>query len=262
MQTFKLTQAIKIIMKKLLLYSVLFSIFMFSCDQGKDPTFYDDVNGQTGLGFNGPPAISVTVPEAGITVDIPVQVTTVSTSDRSFNVSVDEEASTPNTSANYTLGSISIPAGDYEGNLAVTFNNFENLADFVTNTLVLNLSLPDGAVVIGSDTVALNYVKEFVCPDLVLNITFDTYPGETSWQIENEGGNVVASGTDYGGETSYSEDLCLPNGCYTFTIFDSFGDGICCNYGDGSYEILLDGVAVVTSDGVFGSEESKNFCVE
>ncbi|WP_353780180.1 hypothetical protein [Winogradskyella sp. 3972H.M.0a.05] len=245
-------------MKKILIMLTA-CLFITACGEFEEVVF-DSVNGQQGLGFNSVGPVSVTVPEAGISVTVPIRVTSVSSAARTFNVSVDEEASS-GTSADYSVGTASIPADSYEGSLEVTFGNFENLEDFVTNVLVLRLDIPEGTAVIGFETTTINYVKEFVCPDLVLNIIFDTYPQETSWEITNSGGSVVASGDMYAGETTLTEDLCLPDGCYTFTIFDSFGDGICCGYGDGSYEITLDG-NVLISGGTFGADESQNFCVE
>ena len=47
---------------------------------------------------------------------------------------------------------------------------------------------------------------------------------------------------------------------YEFTIFDSFGDGICCSYGEGSYSVSAAG-EVVASGGDFGSSETTLFCV-
>lgn len=48
---------------------------------------------------------------------------------------------------------------------------------------------------------------------------------------------------------------------YNFTITDTFGDGICCVYGEGSYSVTVNG-EVVASGGDFASEESTSFCVE
>ncbi len=48
---------------------------------------------------------------------------------------------------------------------------------------------------------------------------------------------------------------------YDFTITDSFGDGICCTWGEGSYSVAVDGV-VVASGGDFGDFETTLFCVE
>ena len=99
--------------------------------------------------------------------------------------------------------------------------------------------------------------------DLTLTITLDNYPEETSWNITNGSGGVVASGGTYGSQPDGStvvEDICLVDGCYTFTIFDSYGDGICCAYGNGSYS-LNDGSTVLASGGSFGSSEATNFCL-
>jgi len=48
---------------------------------------------------------------------------------------------------------------------------------------------------------------------------------------------------------------------YNFTITDSFGDGICCTYGEGSYSVEVGGT-VVASGGDFGDIETTLFCVE
>jgi hypothetical protein len=42
------------------------------------------------------------------------------------------------------------------------------------------------------------------------------------------------------------------NDCYTVTITDSFDDGICCDDGDGSFEVYFEGQEVF-SGGDFGS---------
>ena len=48
---------------------------------------------------------------------------------------------------------------------------------------------------------------------------------------------------------------------YQFTIFDVYGDGICCLYGEGSYSVTLDGQEVA-SGGDFGFSETSGFCAE
>ena len=55
--------------------------------------------------------------------------------------------------------------------------------------------------------------------------------------------------------------ISCPGIQYQFTIFDSFGDGICCAFGEGSYSVSLDG-EVVLSGGDFDSSESGSFCAE
>ena len=71
-----------------------------------------------------------------------------------------------------------------------------------------------------------------------LNVEFvsDQYAAESSWEILADT-NVVASGV--AGETLVN----LPPGPYTFVAYDSFGDGICCEYGEG-YIVLSNACGV------------------
>jgi len=55
-----------------------------------------------------------------------------------------------------------------------------------------------------------------------------------------------------------ASNLCL-GVPYTFTYKDSFGDGMCCTFGEGSYQLLLDQSVVFTSNGAFGDSESTTF---
>lgn len=95
-----------------------------------------------------------------------------------------------------------------------------------------------------------------------LNLKTDIYGGETTWTLsEQVSDNEVASGGPYesGFETEYVETECINAGCYNFDIFDSFGDGICCGYGEGSYSISVN-ENVVGEGGEFGISESTEFC--
>lgn len=101
------------------------------------------------------------------------------------------------------------------------------------------------------------------CTDVVVSINLDNYPEETSWDITNSSGVVVASGGTYGSlpdGSNVTVTECLNDGCYDFTIFDSFGDGICCGFGSGDYTVSVGG-AIVASGGSFDSAETTNFCI-
>ncbi|HAA17509.1 MAG TPA: peptidase M4 family protein, partial [Cytophagales bacterium] len=50
------------------------------------------------------------------------------------------------------------------------------------------------------------------------------------------------------------------DGTYTFTITDSYGDGICCSYGNGSFT-WKEGSTTLTSGGSFSSSQTKTFTV-
>ncbi|KAA3628519.1 MAG: T9SS C-terminal target domain-containing protein [Bacteroidetes bacterium] len=99
--------------------------------------------------------------------------------------------------------------------------------------------------------------------EVTITINLDNYPEETSWTVTDSNGGTVASGGTYGSQPDGStvvEVLCLVDGCYDFNIFDSYGDGICCAYGNGSYTVTDAGGNTLASGGNFGSSESTNFC--
>jgi V8-like Glu-specific endopeptidase len=97
--------------------------------------------------------------------------------------------------------------------------------------------------------------------EVVLTLVLDNYASETSWTLKNASGATVASGGGYSTNNStVTETFCLPDGCYDFTINDSYGDGICCTYGNGSYDLSSGGTSLA-SGGQFASTETKNICV-
>lgn len=101
------------------------------------------------------------------------------------------------------------------------------------------------------------------CEDVNVTIIFDKYSSETSWSLKDSTGQTVMSGDNYtqGNGESITVSKCLPVGCYDFTINDTYGDGICCSYGSGSYEITNNNGDVLASGGSFGSSETKQVCL-
>ncbi len=99
--------------------------------------------------------------------------------------------------------------------------------------------------------------------DVTMTLNFDNYPSETSWEIVGSG-EVVASGGTYGSQPQMSTlniTQCLPEGCYTVTVFDSYGDGLCCQYGEGSYVVTDEYGNELASGASFNSTSSGNFCI-
>jgi len=81
---------------------------------------------------------------------------------------------------------------------------------------------------------------------LNIEIKTDTFPGETGWFLKDGGtGSLVAYvENNYTEEnTVYSHDFCISGGCWELNITDAYGDGMCCNWGDGDgyYKITYDG---------------------
>jgi hypothetical protein len=103
------------------------------------------------------------------------------------------------------------------------------------------------------------------------DVTYDDYPEETRWFIKQAGTNG-ATVVEYGfGEVvtqglSFSESIDLiPGQSYRLSLRDRVGDGMCCDYGQGSIAVYatVDGVVEVltSSDGFFGTSENKVFTV-
>lgn len=84
------------------------------------------------------------------------------------------------------------------------------------------------------------------CPaglkEVVITIVPDNYPQEISWTLNDAQTNTpIVTGTSNGDTICVGQNICL-----RFTINDSYGDGICCGYGNGSYAVSLDGVLIAT----------------
>lgn len=76
------------------------------------------------------------------------------------------------------------------------------------------------------------------CVNVTVRITTDRYGDETTWRVV-QGTTVYASGGPYarlsaaGSQVQTPVSLCLPEGCYQLQVFDAYGDGNCCAYGQG-----------------------------
>ncbi|MFC0603351.1 immunoglobulin-like domain-containing protein [Winogradskyella pulchriflava] len=153
--------------------------------------------------------------------------------------------------------------GDISSSIVITGNVDTSIAG--TYTVEYNVS--DSAGNAAAEVVRTVIVSEQPtgCTDneVTITITFDNYPEETSWSLVTDSGQTVASGGTYGNQpdgSTYTETLCLPDDCYTFTINDTYGDGICCSYGNGSYSVTgLSGT--LASGGSFTNSQATNFCL-
>jgi hypothetical protein len=109
-------------------------------------------------------------------------------------------------------------------------------------------------------SISVAETRELERASVNVNINFDNYASETSWDIKLNG-SVVQSGSGYSnGDDQFNQAYTFDSGNYTFSIYDSYGDGICCGFGDGSYTVTVDGTAVA-SGGEFESEETTAFTI-
>lgn len=121
---------------------------------------------------------------------------------------------------------------------------------------------------------------------ITVEIRTDAYGCESRWELINsndgsiaaEGGNpevgtggqgiYAATGcagvtTGYGNNMVFTEEAILPeNGCYEFKMYDDYGDGICCNYGNGYVRITASDGTILMNTGSYGVELTDLFVGE
>ncbi len=100
---------------------------------------------------------------------------------------------------------------------------------------------------------------------LQLAIRPDDYGSDISWEIRDAAGKRLFSGGGYDDfdRSQKLENICLPEGCYRLIMRDSYGDGICCDYGRGWYELrAANGRVLFRSDGNYGRRETRDFCID
>merc|ERR1711906_20551 len=90
------------------------------------------------------------------------------------------------------------------------------------------------------DGVCRSEVKDGSVPVTVLLLT-DNFPNDTEWKILNaSSGDVMLDSGSMEANALHTSQYCSEEAHNaTFTIMDSYGDGICCTEGTGGYEIKV-----------------------
>lgn len=98
---------------------------------------------------------------------------------------------------------------------------------------------------------------------VTLSILADDFPSETSWEMVDVGSGQVLSAGDFpSGVDEYTEDVCVSSdACLTLYVYDSYGDGMCCAYGEGNFQVLnAAGETILYNGGDFSYEAVESFC--
>lgn len=135
------------------------------------------------------------------------------------------------------------------------------------NTVVAKVafdSIMDNNIRDNSDTLVIR--KDSTLNNVMINIQMDGYPAELSWILVDDNGKVLDRSPEYDnsvhGGKLLSYMYCVPQGaCYTLKLLDSFGDGICCNEGNGNVLITKNGKAILSNNGQFGESIDMKFCM-
>jgi hypothetical protein len=141
-----------------------------------------------------------------------------------------------------------------------------------TNNVVSTITAVNGGTgALGttvSQTKAINIGVDAPSTLVTVKVTCDRYGDETTWEIKNSAGTVVASGGPYTQATAngtYPQpdvDVTLANNeCYHAFLYDAYGDGFDGGYGNGNFQIVSAGVNVATVSSFTTSEAEKAMSV-
>jgi len=181
-----------------------------------------------------------------VTTTVTVVTSTVSGSARTFDITADGTAAG---AGSYVVPtSVTIPSGTNKGTIDVTLSD-SNLGIGVNQ---LEITVGSTSTTLAGDPITISYVQN--CTEVIatLDLTFDRWGSEVSWEIQDSLGGTVASGGGYGNtaagtQTSDQIAITLCQGrSYTLITTDSYGDG----WGSvGNYTLTIGGVVKVTGNG-------------
>ncbi|MEL7020116.1 MAG: S8 family serine peptidase, partial [Bacteroidota bacterium] len=168
------------------------------------------------------------------------------------------------------ISSEEVQVYEWTGNLASTTTTEVTLPEITaaasTHTLEIYTSLPNAK----SDSNPSND-RAFAAFSIgserfSLNIMLDNYGSETSWEVVDVSENVILQGGPYQDNTmgqEINELFCLPNGCYELVFYDAYDDGMCCGYGEGSYQLVqLSDNQTLATGGQYTDRIAHDFCID
>ncbi|MBK9412704.1 MAG: T9SS type A sorting domain-containing protein [Bacteroidetes bacterium] len=92
----------------------------------------------------------------------------------------------------------------------------------------------------------------------------DSSPEEVSWTVKDAQGTVLFSRNNFTSPlTLYTDTIYLSDGCYSVTVYDTYGDGICCYNGNGYFRIYNGSAAtIITNVADYGDFYNVNLGID
>ena len=163
----------------------------------------------------------------------------------------------------------------WTGNLATYATDnviLSSLSGLIGNEVItIEITSPNGGVDAdpsNNQTISFAVVMatQNTSTNVTVAITTDRYGEETTWEIKTSSGLTVASGGPWTQLSANGTTIQTPvttslsaNECHTFTIYDSYGDGINAGFGAGSYLVSDGNGLTLAAGGQFADEESAQF---
>jgi hypothetical protein len=153
-----------------------------------------------------------------------------------------------NESEIFMLDPIDLAEGSYTFNAELIEVNGTNDQNSQNDLVQSPFDIGDGGDAYGTEQITLELLT-------------DDWAQETTWVFRTVAGTILYNGGPYqentDDNTTFIENFDVDlSQCYEFEIFDSAGDGICCNFGIGAYSLTTDSGEVVFEGGEFGSSET------
>ncbi len=164
----------------------------------------------------------------------------------------------------------------------VTFDEVILTGDNAISFMVLNVNgTTDEDASNNEVDVAVNNAIATDNYKVTVEVQTDAYANETYWAFVNSEGVIVAEGGNpnvgingggnsyppvahpdmYGNNELYTIDVELPHpaDCYEFVVTDGYGDGICCQYGNGYFKVTDESGNTLADGGDFEAMASSPF---
>lgn len=159
--------------------------------------------------------------------------------------------------------------GSLPQNVSTLINLPSILLSAGTHTFTATVSSPNGGtdgVNINDSQTSTSFAAYFETTSVDINIVPDNYGSEITWEfLRDSDGAVLASGGPYsdGNSTPIDETVNVVVGeCYTFNIYDGFGDGICCDWGTGSYTLTTAEGTTIRTGGAYADSETTSITID
>ena len=179
---------------------------------------------------------------------------------------------------NYNINGGSNNVYNWTGNLAThKFAVISILINSATNG-TFNASVSTANSIIDQRATNNSVSGSFITPSPAPNYSYtnyiyslqrDLWGSETTWNLKDGSGAILFSGGPYA-DTEDSTTLpslitenwtLASNQCYTFTINDAEGDGLCCSGGNGYYDIKATDGTIISSGTSFASSKTSTFTI-
>jgi hypothetical protein len=181
-------------------------------------------------------------------------ITEVCPGDYTPKVTIQNNGTSNMTNATITIqvGGSTVSTGTFTGDLTtygtavVTCSSISGFAGGTLNITVTTAGDANAGNGTLNQAITVNNNPAIAVTNMInVDVTTDQYGGETTWELTSSAGVVISSGGPWGNLAAAGTTVrptvnvngLNPNECYRFTIYDSYGDGICCSYGNGSFSV-------------------------